>query len=82
MSAARDQERALAYVLRLWRVTDGELSVWRASLQDIRTGERRGFADLDGACRYLHARVGPASGRLPEEGAPQDRAPRDRTQQE
>jgi hypothetical protein len=77
MSVGRDQERALAYVLRLWRVTDGELSVWRASLQDIRTGERRGFAGLDGACRYLRARIALTSGGSPGRDTPQEGVPHD-----
>jgi hypothetical protein len=35
-----------AYLLRLWQdESDGRL-VWRASLEDARTGERQGFADL------------------------------------
>jgi hypothetical protein len=57
MSVARDEERALAYVLRLWRVRNGERSVWRVSLQDVRSGERRGFAGVDQMCRYLRARI-------------------------
>ena len=65
MSVGRDEEHALAYVLRLWR----------AALQDIRTGERRGFADLDEAWRFLRARIERASGRLPGESAVQDRSP-------
>jgi hypothetical protein len=33
-----------AYLLRLWRVADGEKAIWRASLQDVRTSQRLGFA--------------------------------------
>jgi hypothetical protein len=53
MSVGRDQEHALAYVLRLWCVTDGEKVVWRASLQDVRSGERVGFPGLEEAFAYL-----------------------------
>jgi hypothetical protein len=42
-----DRERAVAYMLRLWCVTNGEARHWRASLQDVHTGERHGFAGLD-----------------------------------
>jgi hypothetical protein len=55
---------------------DGQETIWRASLQDIRTGERRGFADLEAACRYLHAQVELASGRSPISEPPQDKASR------
>ena len=43
----------LAYLLRLWRIGKGEGAVWRASLQDVRTGERVGFAGLEEAFVYL-----------------------------
>lgn len=36
----------LALLLRFWRVDSGGQSVWRASLEDAHTGERRGFSDL------------------------------------
>ncbi len=41
------QRRYLAYMLRLWRVDANGEAVWRASLEDPHTGERRGFASLD-----------------------------------
>ena len=75
MAIGRGRERALAYLLRLWCVTDGQEASWHASLQDIRSGERLGFADLDGACRYLHARIEAAAGRAPSGDGPQDGAP-------
>ena len=45
----------LAYLLRLWRIGEGEDAVWRASLQDVHTGERIGFPGLAAACAYLQA---------------------------
>jgi hypothetical protein len=53
--------RHLAYLIRLWRVDDGQRAIWRASLQDVRTGQRRGFADLESACRFLRAQIEIAS---------------------
>ncbi len=42
-----EQSRYFAYMLRLWEVKpDGE-QTWRASLEEPRTGERRGFASLE-----------------------------------
>ena len=57
MPVGRDEAYALAYVLRLWCVTNGEKSVWRAALQDIRTGEWRGFAGLVEAVLYLEQQM-------------------------
>jgi hypothetical protein len=36
----------LSFLLRLWRVDDGQAKAWRASLQNALTGQRQGFADL------------------------------------
>ena len=37
-----------SYLLRCWAETDtqGEISLWRFSLEDPHTGRRRGFANL------------------------------------
>jgi hypothetical protein len=42
-----EPRRFRVYLLRLWQVhgNDGRPS-WRAALEDARTGERRGFANL------------------------------------
>ena len=48
-----DQRTYHAYLLRLWRVNSGRATVWHASLEDSRTGERRGFADLRGLLAFL-----------------------------
>ncbi|MCL5998488.1 MAG: hypothetical protein M1546_20900 [Chloroflexi bacterium] len=54
------QDRYLAYMLRLWQV-DGESPVWRASLEDARTGERYGFGNLDLLFQFLTEQVGRSS---------------------
>jgi len=58
-----------SFLLRLWRVhVDGKL-VWRASLENPFTGERKGFASLSELVVYLQAQVGGANddgGQLPE----------------
>ncbi len=43
----------MAFLLRLWCVTEDEGIVWRASLEDAHTGERRGFADLKSLFAFL-----------------------------
>jgi hypothetical protein len=35
-----------AYLVRLWPVRSGGQRVWRASVEDAHSGERRAFADL------------------------------------
>lgn len=47
------QSEYLAYLLRLWRCSDKEKTVWRASLQNSQTRERVGFASLDDLFHYL-----------------------------
>lgn len=55
----------LSYLLRLWQESDeaverGEAPVWRASLTSPTTGERVGFASLEGLLEYLQQRMGTA----------------------
>jgi len=61
----------LAYLLRLWRVGEGEEAVWRASLQDVRGGERIGFPGLEEAFAYLQRSMaeGTRPGRDRDEGS-------------
>ena len=61
MSIEKSRVHVLAYMLRMWQISDGEQPVWRASLQDVYTGERLGFADLDEATAYLRRRLDPRS---------------------
>jgi hypothetical protein len=42
-----------SYLLRLWRVQDGARTDWRASLEDVQTGEMVGFQDLSTLLQYL-----------------------------
>jgi hypothetical protein len=48
----------LAYLLRLWRVNDDGKPVWRASLENPHTGERRGFANLELLFAFLEEKTG------------------------
>ncbi len=52
-----EQPRYLAYMLRLWEVSDNGEMIWRASLENPHTGERRGFADLDALFAFLAVEV-------------------------
>ena len=58
--AKRAQERLdyLSYLIRLWRVQEGEKDVWRASVQYPRTGERVSFRTLDELFAFLRRQTG------------------------
>lgn len=49
-----------SHILRLWQesasAADAE-PTWRFSLEDVHTGERRGFADLAALCAHLQAQT-------------------------
>jgi hypothetical protein len=52
---ARDGDYRV-FVLRLWHETGGEATaapVWRCSLEDPATGQRRGFTSPEGLAGYL-----------------------------
>jgi len=51
-------EKYFSYMLRLWQAISEAGGPWRASLEDPRTGERQGFADLQGLFGYLADRTG------------------------
>jgi len=48
-----NQKKYLSFLLRLWRVRQNDNDIWRASLEDSRTGERRGFAGLEALTEFL-----------------------------
>jgi hypothetical protein len=60
------KRRYFSYLLRLWQAGTGQGAAWRASLEEIPTGERRAFASLDDLFAYLReqTRASPP----PEEG--------------
>ena len=50
---SEQERRYLSYLLRLWQIESKGQLVWRASLEDARTGERRGFAGIDALLAFL-----------------------------
>ncbi len=67
--------RYLAYLLRLWQVQEQEQLAWRASLQDARSGARRGFSDVEGLIAFLRSEMAKgASGDEPAASSPGCRA--------
>jgi hypothetical protein len=68
-----EQRRYRAYLLRLWQVAgDDGHPIWRAALEDARTGERRGFANLARLFAFLEEQMANWTGRgsRPLEGEP------------
>ncbi len=53
MNSVTESRRYQAYLLRLWLTGDDDAAVWRASLEDPRTGERHGFADVNSLLTFL-----------------------------
>jgi len=50
-----------SFLLRIWWVQVDEIPVWRASLENPFTGERKGFASLSELVVYLQAQVSGAT---------------------
>jgi hypothetical protein len=44
MPMTEEEQGYISYLLRLWQIKNGTKRVWRASLENPRTGQRRGFA--------------------------------------
>ena len=60
----REQPDYLAYLLRLWRVSEGEAPAWRALLKSSHTGEEVGFGSLEELFAFIREQAGlsPAAG--------------------
>ena len=54
----RTQPKYLSYLVRLWRVGDGEQPSWRALLKSSQTGDEIGFGNLEALFDYLRREVG------------------------
>lgn len=54
---AKEQRDYRSYLLRLWRAENYGRSTWRVMLEDLHTGERHGFANLEALFSFLKARL-------------------------
>jgi hypothetical protein len=64
-----EPRRYRVYLLRLWQANgDDGAHVWRAALEEVRTGERKGFADLESLCAFLKEQLDAASDTGPPAG--------------
>ncbi len=48
----------LAYLVKLWQVRSEGKPMWRASLEDAYTGEKRGFGDPMDLFAFLQEKMG------------------------
>jgi hypothetical protein len=58
-----EQQRYLAYMLRLWQVSSDGEPIWRTSLESPHSGERHGFANLEMLFAFLEGQTGGQSRR-------------------
>jgi hypothetical protein len=56
---AEQEKPYLSYLLRLWLVQNEAHHVWRCSLENVKTGERQGFASLEAMCLFLSEKIMP-----------------------
>ena len=54
---SQEKPRYISYLLRLWQAGDAGNPVWRASLEDPHTRERKGFANLPALFAFLEAQT-------------------------
>jgi len=54
----RSGRRYIAQLLRLWQAEANGRLGWRASLQDVATGQRRHFGSLEALVAYLRELTG------------------------
>jgi hypothetical protein len=47
-----------SYLLRLWQASNAGTPVWRVSIVNVHSGERRGFADLESLLVFLKEQTG------------------------
>jgi Rps23 Pro-64 3,4-dihydroxylase Tpa1-like proline 4-hydroxylase len=60
-----EQRRYVSYLLRLWQTERGGALVWRASLENAHTGERRGFASVADLVAFLEQETAPVDEEQP-----------------
>ena len=69
-----EQQRYLAYMLRLWQVGGEGEPVWRASLESPHTGERYGFANLESLITFLEEEATGQAARMWQTSIPSSRS--------
>jgi hypothetical protein len=55
---SKEQRDDMSYLLRLWRMGDGERPMWQASLKNFHNGQRVGLASLEDLFHILQSQCG------------------------
>jgi hypothetical protein len=54
---AKEKQRYISFLLRLWPVKENGCTIWRVSLESSHSGERWGFANLDALYAFLRQKT-------------------------
>ncbi len=55
---AKKEPRHLAFLIKLWQVRSEGQMVWRGSLDDAHSGEKKGFGDPASIFAFLQEKLG------------------------
>lgn len=58
----------LSFLLRMWSIETDSESIWRASLQDVESGEVQQFGSLNMMIKHLEQMSQTKEGETPDEG--------------
>jgi len=58
---SEEKQRYMSYLIRLWQTQSSGEWIWRASIENAHTGERRGFARLELLFQFLEEEAGGAA---------------------
>ena len=70
----KQQTTSRSYLVRLWATGAAHQQVWRASLEDVQSGQRRGFATLEQLFVFLMEQT-EQSGKAADAQSPAEPAP-------
>jgi len=56
-SVSDEPQDYVAYLVRLWKVGNGDETTWRVSVENPHTGERHGLASLEALFDFLREKV-------------------------
>ena len=70
----KQQTTSRSYLVRLWATGVAHQLVWRASLENVQSGERRGFANLEQLFVFLMEQT-EQGGTAPNAQSPAEPAP-------
>jgi hypothetical protein len=69
---SEQERRYISYLLRLWQIESQGRLVWQASLEDSRTGKRKGFVSVDALLAFLRQAINEDRPAIDEEPRPRE----------